>query len=130
MRHNLLSIQLIFFLFFFIIPGCQNATYPLDGIELDAWREDDFGCKNYRLATLDTLKNQKNKLLRFSEHEIIQTLGFADKAELIQKSEKYYFYYFSGHPECSTQNLNKTTYLRIRFNSMGFCKETLILNDL
>ncbi len=124
MQHKtLLSLLLIL-----TLAACTSRNIVIKGLDFDHWKKDKNGCSGYRNQMHDLLTENKEALLSYSEKDIISNMGTPDKAELIDRSEKFYVYDLSGGEACETTDATYT-YLRIRFNSLGYAKEVLVLKD-
>jgi hypothetical protein len=105
--------------------GCGNPLPKLENMDLQEWRADKDGCLNNRAVMEVSLDSQKDKLLALTEKQIISLLGKPDQNELYSRNQKFYTYFLTPAPSCSSfQNSSKT--LIIRFNAMGLAKEVSI----
>jgi hypothetical protein len=120
---------------FFILATVMSLTMlscaqrvELPDFDYEKWQNDKFGCQGNRAEMEEQIREVKDLLLRASEEDIIKTLGKADQNELYVRSQKYYIYYLSPAAKCEHASGNQTVkILRIRFNSMGFANEAVIL---
>lgn len=117
------------FKFFIIIvslaTGCGKTHPDLEGVDLTNWKEDRNGCEMLRTTMIDSIRSQKNKLLGFSEMEIIDILGKPDENELYKRNQKFYHYYLQPSTACESPTPHPLK-LTIRFNAMGLAKEIAI----
>lgn len=118
-RSLLLSISLIFCF------ACSRPAPTLEGIDLDAWKNDFKGCLKSRLPFVDTLRFQREKLKGLSERDLISVLGRPDRNDLSQRHEKYYYYFISPGPGCAEADSVELA-LIVRFNATGVSKEVVI----
>ena len=93
-------------------------------MDMVTWKADRNGCAKGREATIDKLKEQKEKLLALSELDIVEVLGKPDRNELSKRNQKIYYYYLEPATDClqGSDDL-KPARLAIRFNAMGLAKE-------
>ena len=105
--------------------ACANTETHLDGMDLQAWKEDPHGCKELRAAMIPALGEQRDKLLRLSEMEIINLLGKPDENELYVRSQQFYRYYLEPAPECDPGKESPKV-LVIRFNALGVSNEVSV----
>lgn len=115
-------------LIFIILSACNSKKVSIKDFDFSLWKNDRFGCGEYRDNKKDILRNNKSALLSFTEKEIVHFLGIPEKTELITRSEKFYIYYLSGNTSCIEKVDLENSYLRIRFNSLGYSKEVLFLH--
>jgi hypothetical protein len=111
------------FLFVFLV-ACTKPLPTLEGIDLSAWKNDKFGCNGVRFAMSSKMISQKEKLLSLNETQIVNLLGKPDVNELYKRNEKFYRYYLTDGPSCTTTA--SPQYLNLRFNAMGLMKEVVL----
>jgi hypothetical protein len=116
-------------LIFFTISACNTKNVSIPNFDFSLWKSDGYGCGEYRKNKKDILQNNKSALLSLTEKEIVRFLGFPEKTELITRSEKFYFYYLAGNRTCIKKTDLENSYIRIRFNSLGYSKEILFLQE-
>ena len=116
-------------LIFFSLSACNTKKVSIPNFDFSLWKNDRFGCGEYRSNKKDILQNNKSALLSLTEKEIVRLLGFPEKTELITRSEKFHIYNITGGPSCNEIAASGNTYLRIRFNSLGYSKEILFLQE-
>lgn len=109
--------------------SCSKKDAVLPGLDLVEWKADKYGCKGYRLNQATVLDKGKDNLFGYSEKQVISVLGVPDETELIDRSEKYYSYYLKGNSRCPVPVDSVRLHLRIRFNSLGYSKEVLVLTE-
>ena len=110
-----------------LLVGCDKKPIALEGLDLAQWENDKFGCNGYRKKQIKLIELNKDDLLKYSEKEIVKMLGVPNETELIDRSEKYYIYTIDGDSKCNKESRDQVIYLRLRFNSLGYSKEVLIL---
>ena len=76
-----------------ILLSCSKPLPVLDGINVNDWKDDKFGCNGKRLAMSAAMLAQKEKLLSLDETQIIKLLGKPDVNELYKRNEKFFRYY-------------------------------------
>ncbi|MFY0650648.1 MAG: hypothetical protein JXQ96_01380 [Cyclobacteriaceae bacterium] len=119
----------VLLIFWICLVACTNISKDLLEIDLESWKQDKYGCKDYRISKEELITNNKDNLISLSEKEISELLGLPETTELINRSEKYYNYSLAGSKHCDSSRNSVHKYLRIRFNSLGYAKEVLILSD-
>jgi hypothetical protein len=108
-----------------LLVSCGKPLPSLENVNLQDWKNDKNGCNGSRLGMKDAVISQKDKLLSFSETDLIKLLGKSDETELYKRSEKFYKYYFNGGPNCAKDSIPASTMI-IRFNAMNLAKEVVI----
>lgn len=98
----------------------------LDGIDLNAWKDDRGACKGFRQEMIPALDQQKEELLALREADIISLLGKPDENELYKRNQKFFYYDLEPSRYCPTVDANRPKQLIIRFNAMGLAKEISI----
>lgn len=111
------------------LSACSTKNISIPNLDLSLWKSDKFGCGEYRISKKNILEESKSNLLSLTEKEISHLLGFPEKKELIGRSEKFYFYSLTGNATCNKKKDLGNTYIRIRFNSLGYSKEILFLQE-
>ena len=102
--------------------GCSGQQEELTGIDWNVWKQDRNGCQRQRLAFLDPITTQKDKLRARSEMDIVDLMGRPDQTELYKRNQKFYTYYVVDGPGCASVDSTGKK-LVIRFNAMGLAKE-------
>jgi hypothetical protein len=112
----------IFLALLLLNSGCGNPLPRLESMDLQEWRADKDGCMDKRSVMETSLERQKDKLLALTEKQIISLLGKPDQNELYSRNQKFYTYFLTPAPACTSyRHASKT--LIIRFNAMGLAKE-------
>jgi|SRR5690606_10395188 len=109
----------------FVAISCGNNEITLEGVDLDVWKQDPKGCRNMRAAMGAQLENQREKLLRLSDMEIVDLLGKPDENELFVRSQQFYRYYIDPAPSCEAGKGHPRV-LIVRFNAVGVCHEVSV----
>ncbi|HEY8512127.1 MAG TPA: hypothetical protein VIL31_09220 [Cyclobacteriaceae bacterium] len=105
--------------------SCRNTEVKLDGVDLNAWIRDPGGCLGHRTAAAEPLQQQREKLLRLNEKEIVSILGRPDKNELYVRGQKFYAYFLEPSTGCAHAVDNPRS-LIIRFNAVGLSSEVYL----
>jgi hypothetical protein len=115
-----------YFTIVFVLLSCGNPVPTLDGVDLNAWKNDKGGCKKERERMLIAIEKEKEKLLSLREAEVISLLGRPDENELYKRNQKFFYYHVEPSANCSSSPVNRPKQLIIRFNAMGLAKEVSI----
>lgn len=94
----------------------------MENFDTESWQEDEGGCKGMRLPMVQSLLDQKDKLLALDELEIVEQLGRPDEHELYTRNQKFFYYDLTPGKTCPAYSEPRQR-LMIRFNAMGLAKE-------
>lgn len=100
---------------------CSKPVPELVGFNSDDWKNDPKGCHGVRESYITSLEQQRDKLKGLSEGDLITLLGRADRTDLSEHHEKFYYYFF----RCPEGDEIKNA-LIVRFNATGVSKEVAI----
>lgn len=119
-----LSITLAALLLF----ACGKELPTLEGIDLEKWKNDKNACLGSRQLMEPALRSEISKLKGLSEMDVIGLLGRPDQNELYKRNQKFYYYFISPGPGCTTAD---TAFhkLAVRFNAMGYAQLVSIEQD-
>lgn len=106
--------------------SCGKPLPKLDGIDLQAWKDDKDGCAGRRISMITVMDAESKKLLALDEGEIISLLGRPDENELYKRNQKFYYYFLEPSKQCSDTINSTPKKLVIRFNAIGLAKEVAI----
>ncbi len=109
------SLSIIFLLS--IIISCKEQP-KLSGVDLDAWKLAVDGCNEERLAIVDGIVTQQDKLKGLSENRIKDILGKPDQHELYERSQKFFIYHLEKGNKCADYEGGYFKSFYIRFNSL------------
>lgn len=110
------------FAIFFVAIGCGNREVALEGMDSGVWKQDLKGCKGLRAAMAGPLEEQRDKLLRLKEMEIVELLGKPDENELYVRGQQIYRYYIDPAPSCDS-GTGTPRILVFRLNALGVSSE-------
>jgi hypothetical protein len=116
MLHRL-SILLIAILFI----ACGKDLPQLDGVDTAQFKEDKNGCSGVRQTMEASLQSEMSKLKGLSEANVQILLGRPDQNELYKRNQKFYYYFLSPGPGCSSPD-SAAHRLALRFNAMGYAQ--------
>lgn len=119
MRRSLLCSLLLLVCF-----SCSRPIPEITGVDLNAWKDDSYGCKGNRKTYVGAIREQRDKLKGLSERDLVNVLGKPDKLDLSEHHEKFYYYYIVP-VSCDPPN-GATTSLIVRINATGVSKEVTL----
>jgi hypothetical protein len=119
------SLSLLFLIIVFFV-SCGKELPELNGVDKQAWIEDEMGCLNKRRGMVQAIQKEKDKLLALDELQVVALLGKPDANELYKRNQKFYRYYLHPSRECSAPTDTTALKLVIRFNAMGLAKEVYL----
>jgi hypothetical protein len=116
----------------FLLVGCKE-TPKLENFDSDIWKKDKLACKNQRKDLVKSILQQKEKLKRLGQNQIIKILGRPDFQELQNRNQRTYIYFYEKGEPCQTPNsikkyadLSTAKILKIRFNATDMVNEVFI----
>jgi hypothetical protein len=112
-------------LFVVLTTSCGKEKVSIDNFNDSDFKKDRKGCQGLRQSQIESLLNQKTKLLALGEVDIVSVLGKPDENELYKRNQKFYYYYLQPGEQCDP-TLAKAERLVIRFNAVGLAKEILV----
>lgn len=126
-----------FILFFIVLflSACKN-TPKLENFDQSIWKKDKNACQNEREKMVQSIENQKDKILGISQMQVIDLLGNPDYQQLQDRQQKFFYYYFQTGAQCdkttrkSTQKASKNTNIngnaiRLRFSALNAVSEVV-----
>ncbi|WP_194775822.1 hypothetical protein [Pararhodonellum marinum] len=98
-------------------------------IDLEAWKQDRYGCKGLRIRDLEEIKRIKNEFLGKNNQELIKTFGRPDRVELDTKSQSFFFYFLEPSDDCGGLETEKEPLkVLFRLNAISRVSEVTITN--
>jgi hypothetical protein len=108
-----------------LLTACTKPLPVLDNFNAARWKDDRHGCLGDRKKMMESLQEQKEKLLALKEMQIVSLLGRPDGNELYERNQKFYSYSITPSASCLSAD-SLIVRLEIRFNALGVAKEVLI----
>jgi hypothetical protein len=106
-----------------LLAGCQSKT-ELAGFDAKAWKQDMGSCTDTRKTLLQDFENVKDQLFGKSEKEIKAILGRPDGEELMERSQRFFYYYIEPGTHCQIKGrLSEANRVQIRFSSLSRVNE-------
>jgi len=105
--------------------SCGKPLPQFENMDLNAWKDDRFGCQGRRHEQLTPFLQQKEKLLALKESQIIKLLGKPEENELFKRNQKFFRYYLQGSKNCPGDSISVQK-LVLRFTAMGLCNEVTV----
>jgi len=107
-----------------VAVSCKE-TPVLEGFDQKTWKSDRLGCNGQRAKSLPLLKQQKEKLKRLGQNQVLQLLGKPDFQELASRNQRFYIYYHRQGQQCQgvKGRLQADAILRIRFDALDRVNE-------
>lgn len=115
MRFSPFIVSIFLFLF-----AC--GAKKIEGFDAEKWKKDPKGCKSERLALLETLEKQKQKLIGLSQSEVVSLLGKPDAQELLKRNAKTFTYYLNEGSQCGVGSQEGIA-LIIHFGALNYVSE-------
>ncbi len=105
----------------FLLLGCGKDLPTLQGIDIEKWKSDKNACLGDRASMKQPMVTEMGKLKGLKEMDIVALLGRPDANELYKRNQKFYYYFLSPGPGCSSHD-SVTQRLVLRFNAMGYAQ--------
>lgn len=116
----------------FIIPGLivmgllDSCSTPesLQNFDSETWKEDRYACEGKREELVDDFEAIRKELYGKKEYVLRNLLGKPDSEELLERSQRIYFYYIEPGTQCSDRSsLSEANRVEVRINSLGKVSE-------
>ena len=117
--------SLKFISLFLLLLACDKPLPDLQGIDLQAWKDDKNACAGKRQSMVKAIDAERKKLLSLTELQVVSLLGKPDQNELYKRNQKFYTYFLEPSPACAQPSADARK-LIVRFNAMGLAKEVTI----
>ncbi|MCH7403191.1 hypothetical protein ACFOUP_09325 [Belliella kenyensis] len=103
-------------LFIMVMFSCSGKL-EVEGINLEDWKNDRYGCNGLRIQQLDQFQKIKNSFLGANNQSLIKTFGRPDRVILVDKSQSFFYYFFepSSSKECPAYEGEETQPLKVMF---------------
>ncbi len=125
----------LFLVILLSFSACKN-TPKLENFDQSVWKKDKNACLNNREKMVQSIENQKDKILGISQMQVIDLLGSPDYQQLQDRQQKFFYYYFQTGAQCnkstqkSTKNASKNAEIngnaiRVRFSALNAVSEVV-----
>jgi hypothetical protein len=109
----------------FLLMACGKSLPTLENFDADSWKSDRNGCGHKRKEMIQSIKDQKDKLLSLKEMQVVNLLGRPDGNELYERNQKFYYYHLTPSASCPSPD-SVGLQMEIRFTAMGIVNEVVI----
>ena len=114
---------LIFGLLFLMFQSCQTPE-SLRGFDSDTWKADRYACNGEREKLIPAFEKIRKELYGKKEYIVRNVLGKPDKENLLERSQRIYYYYLEPGSQCQDpQTLSDVIRAEVRINSLGKVSE-------
>lgn len=114
------------FLCLMLLGACTTPDAFKD-FDSDTWKADRFGCDNQRAALIDEFEQIRKEMYGKKEYIVRNVLGRPDSEELMERSQRIYFYYIEPGEQCQDTErrtqLSEANRVQVRINSLGKVSE-------
>jgi hypothetical protein len=115
---------------FFLVPvlvGLLNACSTPESLrdfDSEKWKNDLYGCEGGRGQLVDEFEKIRKELYGQKEYVLRNVLGKPDTEELLERSQRIYFYYLEPGTQCTDRSrLSEANRVEVRINSLGKVSE-------
>lgn len=106
-----------------ILAGCSTPE-SLQSFDSEAWKNDRKGCNGERAKLIDDLDTLKKEFYGKKEFILRRVLGKPDQEELLERSQRIYFYYIEPGAQCTgNENLPEANRVEVRLNALAKVSE-------
>lgn len=111
----------------FLMAGfITSCTTPesLQNFDSETWKEDRYGCGGKRGELADDFEEIRKELYGKKEYVLRNLLGKPDSEELLERSQRIYFYFLEPGTHCTDRSaLSEAKRVEVRINSLGKVSE-------
>ncbi len=108
-----------------LLIACGKPLPTIENFDVENWKKDRNGCGGKRKEMIQSITDQKDKLLSLKEMQIVNLLGRPDGNELYERNQKFYYYHLTPSSSCPTPD-SVDLQMEIRFTAMGIVNEVVI----
>ncbi len=110
---------------FLLLLGACSTPDSLKDFDSDTWKDDRFGCDNLRAGLADDFELIRKELYGKKEYIVRNLLGKPDSEELMERSQRIYYYYIEPGAQCQDdrKKMSEANRVQIRINSLGKVSE-------
>lgn len=110
-----------------VVMGLLNSCgtpESLQSFDSDTWKEDRYACEGKRGELADDFEEIRKELYGKKEYVLRNLLGKPDSEELLERSQRIYFYYLEPGTQCADRSaLSEANRVEVRINSLGKVSE-------
>ena len=101
----------------------------LEGFDSKTWKADKNACKGDRAKLVAEFEKIRKELYGKKEYVVRNLLGKPDKEDLLERSQRIYYYYLENGTQCQDASiLSHVTRAEVRINSLGKVSEVTYNN--
>ncbi|MEJ8755426.1 hypothetical protein WG947_00340 [Pontibacter sp. H259] len=101
----------------------------LSGFDSETWKADKNACKGERAKLAPEFEKIRKELQGKKEYVVRNLLGKPDKEELMERSQRIYYYYLETGEQCvGSTELSEANRAEVRINSLGKVSEVTYNN--
>lgn len=104
------------------LSACYSIP-EIEGFDKDVWQSE-MSCDTNRLAMVQLLISQQEKLLGEGQAEIQQLLGAPDEHELYNRNQKFFYYNLTPPTGCENRSFRR---LSVKFDALDRVKEVMVI---
>jgi len=100
-----------------MVCSCYQAP-EIDGFDQGRWNNGAQDCRTSRLPEAQIILSEFSTIKGSSQNEMKLLLGKPSRHQLFNRNQKFFFYQLT-----CPDSLNKSEYLRLRFDALGSLRE-------
>ncbi|MCX2741491.1 hypothetical protein [Pontibacter anaerobius] len=107
-----------------LLAACTTPD-SLKDFDSTTWKNDRFGCDNQRAELVDDFELIRKEMYGKKEYVVRNVLGKPDSEELMERSQRIYFYYIEPGAQCQDRRtrMSEANRVQVRINSLGKVSE-------
>ncbi|WP_276499719.1 hypothetical protein [Pontibacter litorisediminis] len=110
-----------------LLLGACSTPESMRDFDSETWKSDRLGCANQRAGLVDDFEKIRKELYGKKEYVVRNVLGKPDSEELMERSQRIYFYYIEPGEHCQEKGrrtkLSEANRVQVRINSLGKVSE-------
>lgn len=119
---------LLYLSFCFILWSCSTPE-SLRDFDSDTWKADKNACKGNRAKLVSSFEKIRKEMYGKKEYVVRNVLGKPDKENLLERSQRIYYYYIEVGAQCEdASKLSDANRVEVRINSLGKVSEITYAN--
>lgn len=114
------KLKLLLYLSLCIMTWSCYTPESLKGFDSETWKADKNACKGDRAKLATEFEKIRKEMYGKKEYIVRNVLGKPDKENLLERSQRIYYYYLETGTQCQdASKLSEANRLEVRINSLG-----------
>ncbi|MBJ6117977.1 hypothetical protein JAO76_07240 [Pontibacter sp. BT310] len=118
------KINSLLYLSVIVLAVACGSPESMKDFDSTTWKADKNACKGDRAKLAPEFEKIRKDMVGKKEYIVRNVLGKPDKEELLERSQRIYYYYLESGEQCqNTSTLSEASRLEVRINSLGKVSE-------